>query len=146
MAPPFGKKYVFLTYKKVGKLGMAPPFVKAPTSLRRLSPGLTVPTTPPRSQRTSPTTPPLEVTEPRRLPPPRSHRTSPTTPPLEVTETRRLPPLEVTEPRRLPPPRSHNRNLPTTPPRKIFGPPLIEFLNTPLAATINQLGGRSTIT
>ena len=84
--PPFGEKYVFLTYKKLRKLGMAPPFVKALTGLRRLPPV--------RSERTSPTTAPLEVTEPCRLPPSKS----------QVTEPRQLPPLEVTEPRRLPPP------------------------------------------
>ena len=71
---------------------------------------------PSKSGRKTPSTPPppLEFTEPHRLPPleivpensinnppPRIHGTSSTTPPLEI-----LPPLEFTEPHRLPPPRN----------------------------------------
>ena len=95
--PPFGKKYVFLTYKKVGKLGNYPP--SKSQNPRRL--------------------PPLEVTEPRRLPPPRSHRTSPTTPPSKSQNLADYPPpLEVTLP-----PLSKSQKLADYPPLEKFWPP-----------------------
>ena len=149
--PPLWPKNVFLTYKKLGKLGIAP-LCESLTDLRRLPPPparshRTSPTTPPRSHRTSPTTP-LSKSQNLADYPPRSHRTSPTTPPsksqniadypppLEVTEPRRLPPrshrtspttlpLEVTEPRRLPP--SKSQNLADYPRRKFLGPPFLNF-------------------
>ena len=109
--PPFGQKYVFLTYKKLGKLGsMAPPFVKALTGLRRLPP------------------PSLEVTAIR------NHRTSPTTPPPSKSQNLvDYPPVEVTEPRaNYPPSKSQNLADYDYPPLEKFMAPLIEFLNMPL--------------
>ena len=123
-------------------VGIAPPpkgFCRA-GKLPQLAPQIhgTSSTTPPSKygRKTPPTTPPpLEFTEPHRLPPPPpskyGRKTPPTTPPRihgtsSTTPSPRnmagklhqLPPLEFTEPHRLPPPLEIGRNGNSPPPPK----------------------------
>ena len=114
--PPFGAKNVFLTYKKLGKLGMAP--LCESTSGQRVE-SLNCTDYPSWKSCGKTGLTPLEFIE-------LSNCTAAPTTPLEVTELHRQPPLEVTELHRLPPSKSQNY---TDYPLKKFlipGPPFLK--------------------